>query len=248
MNVAWMLPSPAWPQEQASSPCRSPIRIVSSTASARRSTGTAMSSESLPARAELTTRPTPSRQRHSAAGPPASARRRARPAASASASASRSAAPLSDSLITRKPAPSGTPPGNPAPATASVAPSRYSIAAGTGPAAIRRCTASRAVVGAGVERGDGQRVGRRRDQPQPDRRDHAERPLRADQQRAQVVAGDVLAHRARRSARARRGAITASMPVTQAPVTPYLKQCGPPAFVATLPPICELSAAPGSGG
>ncbi len=38
------------------------------------------------------------------------------------------------------------------------------------------------------------------------------------------------------------------MPVTHWPVTPYLKQCGPPAFVATLPPICEDSAAPGSGG
>ncbi len=44
------------------------------------------------------------------------------------------------------------------------------------------------------------------------------------------------------------GGITASMPVTQAPVTPYLKAWGPPALVATLPPICDCSDAPGSGG
>ena len=31
-------------------------------------------------------------------------------------------------------------------------------------------------------------------------------------------------------------------------MTPYLNACGPPAFVATLPPICDCSAAPGSGG
>ncbi len=31
------------------------------------------------------------------------------------------------------------------------------------------------------------------------------------------------------------GAITASTPVTQRPVTPYLKACGPPALVARLP-------------
>ena len=44
------------------------------------------------------------------------------------------------------------------------------------------------------------------------------------------------------------GATTASRPVTQLPVTPYLKACGPPALVATLPPICDCSEAPGSGG
>ena len=38
------------------------------------------------------------------------------------------------------------------------------------------------------------------------------------------------------------------MPVTQFPVTPYLNACGPPALRAMLPPICENSAAPGSGG
>ena len=44
------------------------------------------------------------------------------------------------------------------------------------------------------------------------------------------------------------GAITASTPVTQREVTPYLNACGPPALVARLPPICDCSAAPGSGG
>jgi hypothetical protein len=44
------------------------------------------------------------------------------------------------------------------------------------------------------------------------------------------------------------GAMTASTPVTQRPVTPYLKACGPPAFVARLPPSWDCSAAPGSGG
>jgi hypothetical protein len=36
-------------------------------------------------------------------------------------------------------------------------------------------------------------------------------------------------------------------PVTQSPTTPYLKACGPPAFVAMFPPICDCSGAPGSG-
>ncbi len=31
-------------------------------------------------------------------------------------------------------------------------------------------------------------------------------------------------------------------------MTPYLNACGPPAFVAMLPPIWDDSAAPGSGG
>ncbi len=44
------------------------------------------------------------------------------------------------------------------------------------------------------------------------------------------------------------GGITASIPVTHARVVPYLNAWGPPAFVATLPPICDCSAAPGSGG
>src|SRR5512146_2272315 len=42
--------------------------------------------------------------------------------------------------------------------------------------------------------------------------------------------------------------MTASMPVTQCPVTPYLNACGPPALHAMLPPIWLISAAPGSGG
>ena len=42
--------------------------------------------------------------------------------------------------------------------------------------------------------------------------------------------------------------MTASIPVTQARVVPYLNAWGPPALVATFPPICDCSAAPGSGG
>ena len=44
------------------------------------------------------------------------------------------------------------------------------------------------------------------------------------------------------------GGRTTSRPVTQLPVTPYLKACGPPAFVAMLPPSVDCSPAPGSGG
>ena len=49
--------------------------------------------------------------------------------------------------------------------------------------------------GIGVERRDRQRDGRRGHQPQPGRGDDAERPLGPDQQPAQVVPRDVLAHR-----------------------------------------------------
>ena len=52
--------------EHASSPWRSPIATVSSTASASRSSGTATSSDSLPPRCAVTASETPSRQRHSA--------------------------------------------------------------------------------------------------------------------------------------------------------------------------------------
>ncbi len=44
------------------------------------------------------------------------------------------------------------------------------------------------------------------------------------------------------------GASTTSSPLIHAPVTPYLKACGPPALVAMLPPSCDCSAEPGSGG
>jgi hypothetical protein len=50
--------------------------------------------------------------------------------------------------------------------------------------------------GVGVERHHRQRRLRRGDQPQPGGGDDRERPLRADQQAPQVVAGDVLADRA----------------------------------------------------
>ena len=58
--------------------------------------------------------------------------------------------------------------------------------------------------GVPVERGDRQRDLGRGDQPQPGRGDDAERALGADQQALQVVAGHVLADRARRRSRARR--------------------------------------------
>ena len=66
-KVEWRLPSPAWPQAQASSRWRRPIACVSSTASARRSTGTAMSSGPLAAAVRLDAERTPSRQRQSSA-------------------------------------------------------------------------------------------------------------------------------------------------------------------------------------
>ena len=43
------------------------------------------------------------------------------------------------------------------------------------------------------------------------------------------------------------GGSAASSPVTQSETTPYLNACGPPAFVAMLPPIWDCSGAPGSG-
>ena len=52
--------------------------------------------------------------------------------------------------------------------------------------------------------------------PQPDRRDDPERSLRADQQRAQVVAGDVLAQRRRPRRISSPGATTASSPADPA--------------------------------
>ena len=53
---------------------------------------------------------------------------------------------------------------------------------------------------------------------------------------------------ARRPRTARRAASDGLQAGHPRPVTPYLKACGPPAFVAMLPPICDCSAAPGSGG
>ena len=88
----------------------------------------------------------------------------------------------------------------------------------------------------GVEADHRQLRLRRRHEPQPCRRDDAERPLRADQQALQVVAGDILTDRAA-DADELAGGNTASSPITHVPVTPYLNACGPPAFVAMLPPI-----------
>ena len=86
----------------------------------------------------------------------------------------------------------------------------------------------------------------RRLEPQPRRGDDPSVP--SDPRAArQVVAGDVLAQRAAGANHRRPGATTASRPVTQSRVTPSPKAWGPPAFVATIPPTCDCSAAPGSG-
>ena len=90
-NVAWTLPSPAWPQEHASRSWRAPMRTVSAIASSRRSTGTAMSSDSFAPRAAVTASETPSRQRHSARAE-SGACSASLPGASASRSSSRTRA------------------------------------------------------------------------------------------------------------------------------------------------------------
>ena len=94
-----------------------------------------------------------------------------------------------------------------------------------------RSIASQPAAVSGTSRATGSCGLRRRHEPQPGRGDDPERPLRADQQRAQVVAGDVLAHRAadahqlaRREHRLEPGDPVAGHAV--------LKACGPPALVA----------------
>ena len=103
-NVACRLPSPACPHEHASRPWRAPIAIDL----ARPPRRAGRPAPRCPPRAcrrgrAVTAGPTPSRQRHSAAGsggdddPPIAS------SPSASASASQSAAPVSLSAMTRKP-------------------------------------------------------------------------------------------------------------------------------------------------
>ena len=130
-----------------------------------------------------------------------------------------------------------------------VSASRYSSAADRHPAAEhaldRLAAGRRAVVEA-----------RRRARPPPARASGRSQtavtipsvPSEPIEQALEVVAGDVLADRAADRDRARRARRPPRRPVTQSPVTPYLNACGPPALVATLPPICDCSAAPGSGG
>ena len=119
---------------------------------------------------------------------------------------------------------------------------------GTTPLPSTRSIAAHPGDRVGEEARDRQLDGGRRQQLQPRGGDDPQRSLAAAQQADEVIAGDVLAQRAADARRARRPASTTSSPVTHARVTPYLKQCGPPAFVAMLPPICDCSAAPGSGG
>ena len=203
-------------------------------------------------------RPRSRLRRASATAPPPRAARpapRTATASSASASASspcrRSASALapSASAITMNPAPRGRRRETTPPAAASAPASRYSSAAAVSPAADHPLDRRAARLGA-----------RRRMRPpaapprapgielQPRGGDHAERPLRADQQALQVVAGHVLADRARRPRRPRRAERPPPARSPRRRSTPYLNACGPPALVATLPPICDCSAAPGSGG
>ena len=119
----------------------------------------------------------------------------------------------------------------------SVTPSRYSIAAGTSPMPST-ARSLRARLGVAVEgRPPAARL-RRRHEPQPRGGDDAEGSFRADEEALQVVAGDVLADRAAERTISP-GGTTASIPVTQFPVTPYLNACGPPALLAMLPPIWD---------
>ena len=66
-------------------------------------------------------------------------------------------------------------------------------------------------------------------------RDDPERPLRADERRRADRARCVA--RRRRARRARRPAARPRRPSTWLTVKPYFRQCAPPEFSATLPPI-----------
>ena len=216
-----------------------------------------MSSLTLPPRCAVTAIETPSRQRHSAVDSLGRGRargRRARSSPSASRSSARSARGLRGGAVglgdhheprrrrarrreRRRAAASSAPP------------SRYSSAAGTTPLPSTASIAAQPAATLGVEarrRGSAASgAGISRSQAAVTIPSVPSEPI---SRLLQVVAGDVLARSARRRGPARRARATASSPVTQAPVTPYLKACGPPAFVAMLPPICDCSAAPGSGG
>ena len=84
------------------------------------------------------------------------------------------------------------------------------------------------------------------DQPQGQRRRDAEGALAADERAEQVVAG-VLGRGAAEVDDARRPGSTTSAPVTWLTVNPYFRQCAPPAFSATLPPIEQTCWLLGSG-
>ena len=121
-----------------------------------------------------------------------------------------------------------------------------SIAAGTTPAAMIADVAAPACVGGG-ERGEqgAHRLGQP-GQPHGHLGGDAERALRADERAEQVVAG-----RVRRpppsSHQVAVGGDDLAAPVTWLVVKPYLRQCAPPEFSATLPPIEQICWLDGSG-
>ncbi len=89
---------------------------------------------------------------------------------------------------------------------------------------------------------------RQRDEPQRRARHDSERALASDEQRQQVVAGDVLAILAPELEHARPPGTTTRRPDTYRPVVPYFAARGPPAFSAMLPPIVQEPREDGSGG
>ena len=100
----------------------------------------------------------------------------------------------------------------------------------------------------GREEGEHRRARRGR-RPQPERRlgGDRERPLAADEEVGQRVAGDVLDVLAAGPDDVP-SAITTSSDRTESRVWPYLTQHRPPAFVPRLPPIEHISKLAGSGG
>ena len=104
----------------------------------------------------------------------------------------------------------------------------------------------RAVVDGGeVEQHRPNRGGQRRE-PDAHRRHDPQRPLGAHDDAAQVEPAASGASDPDADHRRRSGSTTSSAS-TCADVTPYARQCGPPAFVFTLPPIEEVCWLDGSG-
>ena len=119
-----------------------------------------------------------------------------------------------------------------------------SNAAGSTPAAMMPLTAGRGFhrVERAQHRGDVRSVGR---EPHRDPGRDAHRPLRADEATPQVVARGVGLEPAEPPWVP--SASTTSTASTSAEVTPSARQCGPPTFVPTLPPIVQACCDDGSG-
>ena len=201
MNVEWRLPSPAWPQLQASRSCRRPISTVASIASWRWSIGTTMSSETFPPRCAVTASEAPSRHRHKALISFGSVGAWTRSAASLSTSVSSSWIRAASS---RRPVgirdhhePGVLGELNRERAARRLHRSRIEVLDRCRDDAAGQDRLDRGAPGLGVrvQRGQRQRRLGRGDQLDPRRGDHSERALGADHQRLEVVAGDVLAQR-----------------------------------------------------